>query len=329
MKSLRKVMIAGTGSYLPARVLRNEDLEKLVDTSDEWIRRRTGIRERRVVAEGEATSDMAFRASRVALETAGVSADQVDLILLATMTPDTIMPSTAARLQAKLGARKAGGFDIVSACTGFVFALATGWQYVASGNCENVLVVGAETMTSVTDFTDRTTCIIFGDGAGAVLLRESRNGESDILSCRMRVEGDDEIMSIPAGGARIPPSHESVETRQHYMKIQGRKAFRFAVGKFVELVKDALEGARLRSEELALIVPHQVNRRIIEAAATRLSFPMERIAVNIDRVGNTSAASIPIAFDEAVRAVRLRRGDPVLFAAFGGGLSWGSVLLRY
>jgi 3-oxoacyl-[acyl-carrier-protein] synthase III len=329
MPSLVKVGIAGTGSYLPPRRLTNDDLEKLVDTSDEWIRERTGIRERRIVDEGVFTSDLAVEASRRALADASVSAEDVDFIIVATSTPDNIFPATACHVQHKIGATKAATIDVSAACTGFIYAVAMGAQFIATGTYRNVLVIGAECLSKITDYTDRATCILFGDGAGAVLLQaDAPRGQ--LLSSYLRGDGSGgEVMVVPGGGSRIPASLESVQTRQHFMRIRGREVFKFAVMKMVELVEDGLRSNALAREDLGLIIPHQVNMRIIELALKKLDFPPDRIYTNIDRYGNTSAASIPIALDEAIREKRVPLGKAVVCVAFGAGLTWGSLVMRW
>ncbi len=328
--SLRPVCIAGTGACAPKQVLSNAELAQRVDTDDAWIVSRTGIRERRVAGPGETCSELGAGAAKHALEMAGLDAHQVDCIVVATITPDTVFPSTAAYIQRLLGCDRTAGFDLSAACSGFVYGLTVASSLVAAGTYDNVLLVGAEVMTSITDPLDRNTCILFGDGAGACLLRPAAKGEpSEILHSILRVECDDQVLVVPAGGSNLPASHDTVEARQHYMKMQGRATFRFAVTSFKSLFEETLEAAGITQERLRWIVPHQVNQRIIEAAAKRTGFPTERIAVNLDRFGNTSAAGIPMCLDELVREGKLERGDHVLFVAFGAGLTWGSVLVRW
>ncbi|MCI0340728.1 MAG: ketoacyl-ACP synthase III [Planctomycetales bacterium] len=326
----RPVTIAGTGSFLPPKVVTNEDLAKTVETSDDWIVQRTGIRARRVVSDGLTNSDLACAAAKRALEAADLSPSELDLLIVATITPDNIFPSASCWLQHKLGATRAGAMDVSAACTGFIYALATGWGFVSSGIYDRVLVVGSEVMSSITDWTDRTTCILFGDGAGAVVLRPGRLGEGEILRVKLAAEGGHEdVMSVPGGGSRVPASHESVETRQHFMRLKGREVFKFAVQTFRDLVADAAFETGHSLDDIGLVIPHQVNLRIIEAALKHLDIPPEKVFVNIDRYGNTSAASIPIALDEAVRAGRIQPGELCVMAAFGAGLTWGSAAIRW
>ncbi len=330
MSALRSVRISGTGSFLPEKVLTNHDLEEMVDTSDEWITTRTGIKERHVAADDVATSDLAAEASRRALEDAGLTPENVDLIIVATITPDTPLPSCACWLQAKIGALNAGAVDVSAACSGFVYGANIAWQFVRTGVYDNVLVVGAETLTKFTNWQDRTSCILFGDGAGAVVFSPSDDASSEILYGTMGADGRGaEIMITPAGGSRKPPSHETVDNKEHYMVVRGRETYKFAVQKMADLVADGLEKVGLTSDQLRWIIPHQVNTRILEAAVKRLGIPLDDIYINIDHVGNTSAASVPIALDEANRRGLLERGDNIALVAFGGGLSWASMMLRW
>jgi len=324
-----RAAIVGTGSYLPEKVLTNADLEKLVETSDEWIFTRTGIRQRRVAAEGQTTSDLGVEAARRALDAAGLKPEDITLIITATITPDHFFPSTSCLIQKKLGAPNTGGFDLSAACAGFVYATIMGARLIEADPRQTVLVVGAETLTRITDFTDRTSCILFGDGAGAAVLRASDAGNG-ILASEYGVDGaGSDFMRVPAGGSALPASEDTVRKRLHYMQINGRETFRFAVVKMADLVEAALRDSGLTMNDVALIVPHQVNSRILQAAAERLNIGMEKLYCNIDRFGNTSAASVPIALDEAVRAGRIKRGDAVVLVAFGGGLSWSSAVIRW
>lgn len=322
------VKIAGTGSYLPARIVTNEEFTKTIDTTDEWIRSRTGIVERRFAAPDEAASDLAYAAAKKALEAAKVAPADLDIIIVATMTPDHIIPSTAALLQQKLGAEKAGGFDLASACSGFVVGLQVAGGYVKTGGAKNVLLVGAEKMSIAMDPQDRSTCVIFADGAGAAVLQPS-DGSSDLLAHRAGLKGDVEVLSIPAGGSRSPTSAATVAARDHYIKMKGRETFKFAVKTFSQLIEETCADAGIKPEELKVIVPHQVNQRILEAACERSQLDIARCVINIDKVGNTSAASVAIALDEAVTKGRIVRGDLVLMVAFGAGLSWASALVRW
>ncbi len=329
MSDITRGIIAGTGSYLPEKVLTNLDLEKMVDTSDEWIYTRTGIRERHVADENTAVSDLAIAASKAALESAGIKPSDVNLIITATITPDYIFPSTSCLIQHALGAENAGGFDLEAACAGFVYGTIVADAHIRVHPDEVVLVIGAETLTKITDYTDRSSCILFGDGAGAAVMVGSNDGRG-LLASEMGVDGSGgEIMMIQAGGSRTPTTKETVEKRLHYMKIRGREVFRFAVIKMEELVRNAVEKAGCSTDDIKLIVPHQVNIRILKASAERLGLPMEKIYVNIDRCGNTSAASVPIALDEACRSGMFEQGDLVVLVAFGGGLSWSSCLIRW
>jgi len=330
MKPLRPVRISGTGSYLPDKVLTNEDFEKIVDTSDEWITTRTGIKERHVAPEDWATSDLAEAAARKALEDAGIEAGDLDLIIVATITPDTLLPSAACWLQAKLEAPDAGAFDLSAACSGFVYGANVAWQFVGSGMYDHVLVVGAECLTRFTNYKDRTSCILFGDGAGAAVFSPSEDGGSDILYGTLGADGRGaDIMITPAGGSRRPATRETVDNMEHCMVIRGRETYKFAVQKMADLVADGLDAVGMSTADLKWIIPHQVNTRILEGAVKRLGIPLEEIYINIDRVGNTSAASVPIALDEANRKGMLHRGDVVALVAFGGGLSWASIILRW
>jgi len=329
MANSGKGAIIGTGSYLPEKVLTNFDLEKMVDTSDEWIFTRTGIRERHVVGGDTATSDLAVEAARRALEDARVAPEEVDLIAVATITPDYPLPATACIVQDRLGAKKAGAFDLQAACSGFVYGIHLAAGYLAAHPDKTVLVIGAETLTKMTDYTDRTSCILFGDGAGAVVMRTGEAGQG-LLNGELGADGSGYAMMItPGGGSRQPASHATVDARLHYMKIRGREVFKFAVTKMGDLMENALKTNGLSVEDVALVVPHQVNVRIISAAAERIGLPLEKVYINIDRVGNTSAASVAIALDEAKRAGRIRRGDIVILLGFGGGLTWSSAVLRW
>lgn len=323
------VRFAGTGSYLPERVVTNDDLSKTLDTNDEWIRTRTGIAERRYAAPNEAASDMAVAAAKKALAAAQVEPKDIDLIICATMTMDYIIPSTAALIQRALGADKAGGFDLSSACSGFVLSSSVAAGYIKTGAARNVLVVGSEKMSTVMDPTDRTTAVIFADGAGAAVLQPDPEGRSDVLAVRHGVKGDVDVLSVPAGGSRNPPSIETVTNRMHYVKMAGRETFKFAVKTFSSLIDETCADAGITPDDLKVIVPHQVNQRIIEAACERSNISMSKCVINIDRVGNTSAASVGIALDEAVRSGRIERGDLFLMVAFGAGLSWASALVRW
>ena len=318
--------IAGTGSYLPSKVLTNDDLAKIVDTSDEWIAARTGIRERHIAAEGETTSDLAFHASVRAMEAAGVSADELDLIVVGTTTPDLIFPSTACLLQHRLGANGCGAFDVNAACSGFLYALSVADKFIKSGDAKTVLVVGAETLTRMVDWTERETCVLFGDGAGAVVLRA--DAETGILSTHLHADGGKkELLWNPVGvsvGFKEDEKNAGVRIR-----MAGSDVFKYAVRALDSVVDETLEANGLDRHDLDWLIPHQANLRIIEATATRLDMPMDRVVVTVDKHGNTSSGSVPLALDEAVRSGRVQRGQLVLLEAFGGGFTWGSALLRY
>lgn len=329
MASIVRVGIAGTGSYLPERVVPNSEFEDFLDTSDEWIVQRTGIRERRWAAEGQGTSDLCVRAAERALEAAGLEATDLDLIIVGTLTPDYPLPSTACLVQDRLGAKNAGAFDCQAACTGFLTALNTGEAFVASGRAKRVLVIGAEVLSRFVDLTDRTSCILFGDAAGAAILAphdECRQGE--VLKTKLGADGSGyEFIHIPGGGTMHPPTHDTVEQRLHFIRLKGRDVFRFAVTHMSQLIEEMLEGHD--PSELSLIVPHQVNRRIIDSALDRVGMTDEKVMVNIQHYANTSAATVPVALDEAVRQGRIEKGKLVVLVAFGAGLTWGASLLRW
>lgn len=321
--------IVGTGSYVPEKILRNADLEKMVDTSDKWIQGRTGIRERRIAHEGEAASDLGAKAAREALTAAQLDAKEVNLIIVATATPDMLFPSTACLLQKKIGASHAAAFDLSAACSGFVFALSVGDHYIRSGTYHTVLVIGTEVMSRITDWTEKGTCVLFGDGAGAAVLRGVR-GRGGILSIHLHCDGALwDLISVPGGGSRYPPSPETIEKRLHFIRMKGNETFKVAVRTLEETALEALESEHLSVKDLHLFIPHQANSRIIQAVTDRLHLPPEKVMMNLDRYGNTSAASIPLALDEAVRAGRVKEGDLILLAAFGSGLTWGSALIRW
>ncbi len=321
--------IISTGSYLPERVLTNFDLEKMVETSDEWIRERTGIRERRIAAPEEAASDLALSAAKAALRRAGLRAKELDLIILATVSGDMPLPSTACMLQKKLKAKGIPAFDINAACSGFIYALSVADAYIRSGTYSRILVVGTEVLSRFTDWQDRTTCVLLGDGAGAVILERTRQ-KRGILDIKIHADGNYwELLHVPAGGSRLQTSEETVRERQHFIKMKGNETFKIAVRTLERLVVDTLKDNNIRAEELALLIPHQANHRIIAATANRLGIGLDRVMLNLDRYGNTSAASIPIALDEAVGTGRIKDGDYILLEAFGGGLTWGSALIKW
>lgn len=323
------VGIAGLGKYLPERRLTNADLERLVDTSDEWIAQRTGIRERRIAAEGEDTSGMAVRAARAALEDAGLAPEELDLVICATVTGDQPFPATACRIGHDLGAVNAAGWDLSAACSGFVYGAQVAAAFIQSDTYRHVLVIGVEVLSRILDYADRNTCVLFGDGAGAAVFTTlERAGRGEYLSGSMGMNGGNEdFLSVPAGGSRIPASFNSIEQRAHYMKMGGNKVFRFAVRTFAELVETSM--AEYGYEQLGVIVPHQVNQRIIEAAVDRLGLPHDIFFSNIAQYGNTSAASVPIALTEAREAGRLISGKIACVVAFGAGMTWGHFLMRW
>ncbi|NUO77179.1 MAG: ketoacyl-ACP synthase III [Lysobacter sp.] len=318
--------IAGTGSYLPEKILTNNDLAKMVDTSDEWIAARTGIRERHIAAEGETTCDLAYHASLRALEAAGVDAAELDLIVLGTTTPDLIFPSTACLLQHRLGANGCPAFDVNAACSGFVYALTVADKFIQSGAAKTVLVVGSETLTRMIDWSDRGTCVLFGDGAGAVVLKA--DSETGILSTHMHADGGKkELLWNPVGvSVGFKPEEENAGVK---VLMTGNEVFKHAVKALDSVVEETLEANGLDRHDIDWLIPHQANLRIIEATAKRLDMPMERVIVTVDKHGNTSSGSVPLALDEAVRSGRVQRGQLVLLEAFGGGFTWGSALLRY
>jgi 3-oxoacyl-[acyl-carrier-protein] synthase III len=323
-----KACIAGTGSYAPARVLTNADLERMVATSDEWIRERTGIRERRIAATGEACSDLAVQAGKRALAAAGLAATDLDMILVATCTGDYPLPATACLVQHQLGATKAAACDLSAACCGFIYALSVADAYVKNG-MRHVLVIGSEVMSAITDWTDRNTCVLFGDGAGAVIVSAS-DGERGILSTHLRSDGAlCELIMVPGGGSRTPPSEKVLAEHLQYIKMKGNETFKVAVRTLEEIARATLSANGLRVEDLDLYVPHQANVRILKAVIERLGLPIEKVMLNVNRYGNTSAASIPIALDEAVREGRIKDGSLVMLGAFGAGLTWASAVIRW
>jgi len=327
--AVRGATFVGTGMYVPDRVLSNADLEQMVDTSDEWILERTGIRERRIAAPDQASSDLARIASERALASAGVHPDEVDYIVLATTTPDRILPSCACTLQRKLGATRAAAFDVFAACTGFVFGVALGRSLIGARAADTVLVVGVETLSRIVDYSDRNTCVLFGDGAGAVVMRPCEDGEG-VLALDVRSDGElGGVLEVPAGISANPASAATVAAREHYIRMQGKKLFPFAVRTMEESTRRCMERAGFSAEEMEVVIPHQANLRIIDAVRERLGLPVEKVPVNIDRYGNTSSASIPITLDELVRSGRLGPGDRVAFCAFGGGATWGAGAMRW
>jgi len=326
---VRGSTIAGIGHYVPERVLTNAELERLIDTTDEWIVTRTGIRERRVAADDQASSDLGLEAAREAMADAGVRAEDLDLIIVGTATPDMLFPATACVLQDRLGAKRAGAFDLSAACSSWVYGVAVAHGYVSSGLAETVLVVGAETLSKITNWKDRSTCVLFGDSAGAVVVRPSEPGQG-FLSFYLGADGGGAaLISQPAGGSRLPASYETVERAQHTLHMNGREVYKFAVRIIPRAIEEAVSRAGLTLADVDLFIPHQANIRIIDAAAKRLGQPREKFFVNVERYGNTSSASVPVALYEAVRAGLIHRGDLAVLVAFGGGLTWGSTALRW
>ena len=324
-----RAKITGTGSAVPQNILTNFDLERMVDTSDEWIVTRTGIRERRIAGEGEYTSTFATMAAQKALDAAGVSADEIDLIIVGTLTPDYPFPATACLVQQNLKAAKASAFDISAACSGFVYALSTAQKFILGGTVKKALVIGAEVLSRIVDWTDRNTCLLFGDGAGAVVL-EAVEGESGVLSTHMHSDGNYWDLLYQKGcGSRHPASQQNLDDRLIYLTMQGNEVFKHAVRAMGEVSQEALAANGLTTDDVSLFIPHQANQRIVDSVGKRLGIGGERVYVNLDRYGNTSAASIPLALDEVVRAGRLKEGDIVLLSAFGGGFTWGAAAIRW
>ena len=328
-ETIRGTTIAGTGMYVPDRVLTNDDLARMVDTSDAWIVERTGIRERRIAAPDQASSDLALIACQRALDMAGLEPGDVEHIVLATTTPDRILPSCACTLQQKLGATNAAAYDMFAACTGFVFGLGLGRGLIGSGIADTVLVVGVETLSRIVDYSDRNTCVLFGDGAGAAVLRACAPG-TGLHAVDMHSDGElGEVLEVPAGISRNPASDETVAAHEHFIRMQGKKLYPFAVRSMEESTRRCAESAGWSASDIDLFIPHQANLRIIEAVRERLGTPADKVYVNIDRYGNTSSASIPIALDECVRGGRLKPGDKLAMAAFGGGVTWGASAMTW
>ncbi|MFQ5507833.1 MAG: beta-ketoacyl-ACP synthase III [Leptospirillia bacterium] len=327
-------VIRGTGSYVPEKVLTNRDLEKMVETSDEWITTRTGIRERRIAADDQATSDLAIKAAGNALDAAGMAPEEVELVLVATATPDMFFPATACLVQQAIGATNAAAFDISAACSGFIYGLSVADGFIRSGAYGNVLLIGAETMSRVIDWQNRDTCVLFGDGAGAVMLTagegDPRDGAAGLIYTEIHSDGAAwDYICVPGGGSRLPPGPALLEGRQQFLQMRGNETFKVAVRNMAQAARQVTERAGIKPEDLKLVVPHQANIRILNAVADRLGLTEGQLFVNLESYGNTSAASVPLALDEAVREGRLEPGDLVLMLAFGAGLTWGSALLRW
>jgi len=326
---VRSVGIAGLGSYVPERILNNIDLERMIDTSDEWIRTRTGISARHIVAENQSTSDLAYEAAKAALEDAGLTPGDIDLIIVATCTPDMLFPATSCILQEKLGIKGKPAFDLEAACSGFIYGMAVGAQFIATGIYDNVLVVGAEAMSRVVNWQDRNICVLFGDGAGAAVLRTVEKGKG-ILSFHMGADGAGaDLLKVPAGGAAIPASEQTIANELHYMQMSGNEVYKFAVRVMGDTALKSLEKAGLSKDDVRFVIPHQANMRIIDAAMRRMDLPIEKAYINLDRYGNMSSASIPVALDELYRTNSLNKGDILVLVGFGAGLTWGSAVIEW
>ena len=327
MSSLYGAIVAGTGSCVPEKRLTNDDLARMVDTSDEWIVQRTGIRERRIVGPGETTATLATAAARKALDAAGMQPKDLDLIICATVTPEMVFPSTGCFIAAALGLDSTPAFDLSAACSGFLYALPVAASFIKAGQYKNVLVIGAETLSRITDYADRTSCILFGDGAGAAILTRDNDTRRGLIFSSLHAQGNADVLScIP--GSLHPLTVELISQRKQFMRIKGREIYKFAVHKFEELIRDAMRACELTPDQVKMIVPHQVNKRIIDSALEKLEIPPDKAFVNIEKYGNTAAASVPIALDEVWRSGRIVRGDVLILAAFGGGLTWGSAVIR-
>lgn len=327
----KSIIIAGTGSYLPEKIITNHDIAKTVDTSDEWVYTRSGIKERRIAKSEEAASDMALISAKRAIENAKLKPEDIDLVIVTTVTPDMMFPSTACILQAKLGIRNnIPCFDIEAACSGFVYGVEVASKMMKSGYYKNALVVSSEKLSGILDWQDRNTCVLFGDGSGAVVLSTSEEENVGILDTVLGADGSDTAtLKLPAGGSLMPASKETVENRQHFIQMNGREVFKHAVKIMGEKSFEVIERYGITPNEISLLIPHQANTRIIESVAKRLKLPMEKVFVNIEKYGNTSSASIPIALDEALKAGKIKKGDYILFVAFGAGLTWGATLVKW
>ncbi len=325
----KSVGIVGIGCYVPEKVVTNKDLEQLVETSDEWIVERTGIKERRIASPEVATSDLATRAAEIALNDAGVSAAEIDLIIVATATPDMFFPSVACLVQDNLKAVNAAAFDLAAGCSGFVYGLVVGTQFIKAGFYRKVLVIGAETLSKILDWSDRNTCVLFGDGAGAAVLAETQP-EYGIIGAHLGADGSGgDLLKLPAGGSKIPASADSISQRLHFVHMNGNEVFKFAIKIMGEAAIKALENAGLSPADVDCLIPHQANIRIIHSAAKRLKLSMDKVVINVDRYGNTSAASIPLALDEAIKTGRVKNGDIIVLVGFGAGLTWASCVIKW
>lgn len=329
MSENKAVGIIGIGTYVPEKVMTNKDLESMVETSHEWIVERTGIHERRIASPDMATSDLASKAAQRALDDAGITAEEIDLIIVATATPDMFFPSTACLVQANIKATNAAAFDLAAGCSGFVYGMVTGSQFIKAGLYKKVLVIGAETLSKILDWTDRNTCVLFGDGAGAAVLAETSAGYG-ILASQLGADGSGgDLLKLPAGGSRNPASAETVSQRMHFVHMSGNEVFKFAVKVMGEAAVKALDDAGLSAVDVDCLIPHQANIRIIQSAAKRLKLPMDKVMVNVNKYGNTSAASIPIALEEAVHSGKIKQGDIVVLVGFGAGLTWASAVIKW
>jgi 3-oxoacyl-[acyl-carrier-protein] synthase-3 len=325
-----RAVIAGHGSFAPSRLLTNNELADMVDTSDEWITTRTGIKVRHIASDNESTALLATEAAKKALETANLSPKEIELIIVATITPEMVFPSTASFVQRALQAKKAWVFDLAAACSGFLYGLSIVQQFIESGRIKNALVIGAETLTKITDWTDRSSCILFGDGAGAMVLERNRDGRKGIVYSTMHSDGDRwEALNCQAYGSRYPVDKKLDDPKKVYMQIKGREVYQQAIRRIVEVVKDCLKSCQLSLDDIQMMISHQMNARIIESASKRLNLPSEKVFINIGKFGNTSAASVPIAFDECVRSGRIKRGDIIILVAFGAGLTWGANVIEF
>lgn len=324
-----RATISAVAKYLPDRVLTNKDLEKMVDTTDEWIVSRTGISERRIAAQGEVTSFMGTKVAQALLEKRGMKPGEIELIIVATVTPDMLFPSTAALIQHAIGAGSAWGFDLSAACSGFLFALETGAKFIESGRHSTAMIIGSDTMSAITDYEDRNTCVLFGDGAGGVLL-EPTSGDEGIIDSLLYTDGSGaDLLKMPGGGSLHPASEDTVRKRMHYVQQEGRQVFKFAVKSMAEATEEILNRHGLTGKDIRLFIPHQANQRIIDVSAKKLGLSPEQVVINIDRYANTTAATIPVALAEAVEQNRLKPGDYLVLAAFGGGFTWGSTLIKW
>jgi len=325
-----RAKISGIGHYVPEQVLTNKDLEKIVETTDEWIMSRTGIQERRILGEGKGSSFMGALAAKVALENAGVTPEEIELIVVATVTPDMFFPSTACLIQHEIGAKNAWGVDVNGACTGFVYAVAMGAQFIESGRYRKVLVVGADKMSAITDYTDRNTCVLFGDAAGAVVLEPSEDPNLGIIDYILKSDGSGQnFLYMKGGGSLHPATHETIDKKLHYIYQDGRTVFKFAVTGMADITEEIVKKHNLKGADVKLFIPHQANLRIIDAAAQRVKLSPEQVLINIEKYGNTTAATIPLGLSEAYLDGKLKKGDIVVFAAFGAGFTWGSMLIRW